>query len=599
MLQQQYQDKYILFKMSQLGYIYSSYGKHFNIGIANTYGENVLTGSNLPKNSIIISSPIDRDNEDLGIYSLIATDNNGSPVRLTYTIQEGNGFKYENDTLYFSIDSNYLDASENYLKVNLSYLFDLNTIYIKNERLSIDIDNLDKISSTNKGVFKIDNTSIGINNNIIYVNTSALDKSNSDAKIYGIGIGDGETVFADNGLFSVREDGLSYATASSPGVIFTTSDKINISDGIISINTENLTKSNTKIYGICTSDENTIKSSNGILSVNEDNLDKGNSSNYGLIKYDSSSININEDKLEVRNYDNFFENINTISSNLDNINTTINDIDYLLKNFGFGIEKATIFKFYCSTLLSTVLEFPEYNEDPDEMDTQIVSIDFVVNTNCPFNISIEYIDNIEPQVTLYEINYADIVVLQGNAGLSTSYQTTEERDLPLKFSFLCKNYYDSDDTEYSINTNIKIRLSYDKDASIYREVIYTLVRFNSGYSELIQKKEEYSDYVIEKETPTRGTKEELENTPFEITINPRNYNNTVPSDGITFSEGIQVSGNEGRTPTFSLENTIDIIDSTGTHQYSLTNGVAHLPETLGNKNITVTIEGDIIKVNIK
>ena len=67
MLQQQYQDKYILFKMSQLGYIYSSYGKHFNIGIANTYGENVLTGSNLPKNSIIISSPIDRDNEDLGI----------------------------------------------------------------------------------------------------------------------------------------------------------------------------------------------------------------------------------------------------------------------------------------------------------------------------------------------------------------------------------------------------------------------------------------------------------------------------------------------------------------------------------------------------
>ena len=45
--------------------------------------------------SLIISSPLDKSENDIGIYSLFAVDNDGKAVRLTYTIQEGNGI---NDT---------------------------------------------------------------------------------------------------------------------------------------------------------------------------------------------------------------------------------------------------------------------------------------------------------------------------------------------------------------------------------------------------------------------------------------------------------------------------------------------------------------------
>ena len=61
--------------MSKLGNIYLSYGKEFKISIANTYSNIVLSGSNLPVNSIIISSNVDDNFEDTGSYSLIATDN--------------------------------------------------------------------------------------------------------------------------------------------------------------------------------------------------------------------------------------------------------------------------------------------------------------------------------------------------------------------------------------------------------------------------------------------------------------------------------------------------------------------------------------------
>ena len=63
--------------MSKLGYIQKSYGTNLEFGIANTYGYNILSGSNLPVNSIIIASPVDENNNDLGSYTLLATDYKG------------------------------------------------------------------------------------------------------------------------------------------------------------------------------------------------------------------------------------------------------------------------------------------------------------------------------------------------------------------------------------------------------------------------------------------------------------------------------------------------------------------------------------------
>lgn len=525
--------------MSKLGYIYSSYGKQFNIGIANTYGVNVLSGSNLPKNSIIISSPLDKSENDIGIYSLFAVDDEGKAVRLTYTLQEGNGIKYENDTIRLSIDENYLSSTYNILSSNISYLLDLNTIEINNNRLSINVDSLDKISSNNIGVFKIDNNTVKISGDTIYIDTSSLDKANNISEINGIGIGDGKTIFANNGEFSVDIDGLDNVTENSPGLVFTTSNKINIEDGIISISTENLDKSSTNNYGTCTPDGNTIISNDGVLSVNTSNLTKGDSSNYGIIKYNEESIQSNNESIEVKEYDNLFNSVDTIQDSIEEINQNIDDIKYLLDNYGFGVQKPLIFKFYCATLLSGVLEYPEYKEDPEEMPTQLINVEFIINTNCPFNISIEFIDNVEPQITLYEINYGDIVINQGNAGLSIHYQTTEEKDIPLKFSFLCKNYFSDDDKEYSSNTNINIRVSYDNDATVYREVIYTIVRFNSNYTDSINLTENYSDYIANKDI-SDNDEGEIEDTEFVISSSPINFTQ------FPIEARIAVTGNENR-----------------------------------------------------
>lgn len=543
--------------MSKLGDIYSNYGKHFNIGIANTYGENVLSGSNLPKNSLIISAPIDDEGEDIGLYSLFATDSEGFPVRLTYTIQEGNGLKYEDDRLYLSVNNDYITSYHNTLSANISYLIDLDTIEIKNNLLTVNVDSLNKVSTEKIGVFKIDGDTIHINNDTIYVNTASLEKSSTD--LFGIGLGDGVSIFAINGIFSIDTQGLNVSSVGHPGLVFTTSNKLKIEDGIISVVTKNLEKATSNNFGICSPDDNTISSNDGILSINTENLNKGDSSNYGVIKYDGTSIENIDDSISVKDYDKLIDSVDNIQETIGQIDKTIDDIKYLLDNYGFGVQKPLIFKFYCPHLLSSVLELPKYQDDPNEMPTQLVSVEFIINTNCPFNISLEFIDNVEPQVTLYEINFGDIIINQGNAGLSTRYQTTEEKDIPLKFSFLCKNYFNSDSTEYSNNTNVKIRVTYDNDALVYREIIFTIVRFNSNYTEEINSKENYVDYMNSEEELKR--KSISNDQDFEISINSETYNGSGLTPNTELPIGIiKVTGNNGKQVTFSIGQ-IEIIGS--------------------------------------
>jgi len=89
--------------MSKLGNVRQSYGKQFNAAIANTYGTYVLGGSNLPSNTLIVASPVSQNNDDRGSYSLLITDYIGNPVRLTYTLREGTGMKYSDDTMRVNI----------------------------------------------------------------------------------------------------------------------------------------------------------------------------------------------------------------------------------------------------------------------------------------------------------------------------------------------------------------------------------------------------------------------------------------------------------------------------------------------------------------
>ena len=107
--------------MTSLGNIYSSYGKSFSVAVANTYSNVVLSSNNLPENTIIIASNVDDNYEDTGSYSLIVTDNYGSPIRLTYTISEGNGLYYSDkeDAISLNIDNDTIIYSYSGLKFNI------------------------------------------------------------------------------------------------------------------------------------------------------------------------------------------------------------------------------------------------------------------------------------------------------------------------------------------------------------------------------------------------------------------------------------------------------------------------------------------------
>ena len=481
--------------MSKLGNIYNSYGSQFNVAIANTYSSNILNGNNLPSNSIIISSPIDENGDDIGSYSLIISDSNGNPVRLTYTIQEGNGLIYDNDSIKLNIDTNTITDNNHNIGININSIIDNSTIKNQGTYLYIDKDNLKKCSENEFGTFIVDGKTILSVDGTLTIDTNNLDFANKDNLQYGVGIGDGNTIISNNGVFSVNTNNLKLATENNYGVLYTGSSEVNIDNGVVSINTDVLPLASNNDYGIVKPDDNTLYiNENNQLALNDQNLIKADVNKLGTFKYDPNTLDVDKDGyLSVKNINNFDNSISKIDDNINKIKKEIKDIDYLLKNNNYGLMKPQIYGFSCSSILSRVLNKPlKKDEEPSEMQIQIIDVEFTVNTNCPFTVSVLYEDNIDPQISLYEINYDNVYIHKGNLGLGLVYQGTNLENRPIKFTFLCRNYA-STKNEYSKNTKMHITISSYNDNNISKSIIYSIIRFNSKYSEEI----EYKDNNIE------------------------------------------------------------------------------------------------------
>lgn len=316
--------------MTTLGNIYSSYGKAFNIAIANTYSNIVLSGNNLPENTIIISAPVDDKYEDIGTYSLLVTDNNGSPVRLTYTIKQGNGLVEDindKDTLYLYIDDKYIKDNEG-LYINLSDIVS-DTIYVnENNRLCVNTNKLKYSSSDNKGIVSVDGNTVKTDDDIIYINTEELNLANNSAGQYGIIAGGDSIINIDNGIISLNEDNLPLASDEDYGIC--KGDEYTVSvkgDSSLKVNTEHLNKATNDNYGIISVDNDKINSENGILKVNTDNLHKGNYVQKGIIGIDNNTITLNEDKqISVTNYENIVNDISYLVDSFNDISQKLNDL---------------------------------------------------------------------------------------------------------------------------------------------------------------------------------------------------------------------------------------------------------------------------------
>ena len=489
--------------MSKLSYIYSSYGKEFNIAVANTWSENVLNAVSLPPMTMIMSSPYDvMTGEDLGLHNLFVTDEDGTPIRLTYAMKTGNGLVLENDTLSLKIDEHYLTTGYN-------------------GELSLNVGNI------------LDNESLVLDNGYIKGNAQVLRRSSKER--YGVVKVDGFTLKSNHGKLSVETSNLDLAdnSTSSKGIIYASEESIlKINSGIVSVNTEKITNASKTTYGVAKVDGTTIISNNGLISASINGMHICSNSDYGLakednnsiycdnngilsadfnyldgwlIKVDNNTVKVNNDGLMTIQDGAVSEAILSIGREIDQINNRINVIETIVEDYSPKVSGPMIFSFTCNGLASAMLNRPsEYGELAKDMPSQQISAEFTVRTNCPFRVYIDYLDNDTPQILLYEINYNDIDIYSGNSGLAMTFQSTEEKDATIKFAWLCKNYASNNNMEYSKKTRINIEVRAADDASVKKSVKYSILRYNSMYNTDVDYSAHNEEILVNKGKSKKG-----------------------------------------------------------------------------------------------
>ena len=314
--------------MSKLGNISYLYGKQFNIAVANTYSYILLNGSNLPSNCIIISSPTDSNGNDTGTYSLITTDYEGNPVRLTYCIDVNNGLKNNDDTLYLGIDNHTIKDDKN-LYVELSYLVDNKSIIINSKnKLEISTSNLTKADKDTLGIISVDGKTISSDNGTLFIQTNNLDYSDSSTNTKGILTSNSDKIDINNGIISIKTENLSKCTNSEFGIAKGDGYTITSDSDGINLNQDNLDKSTTDLFGLISNDGITVKSMNGELSINTSSLDKATSKDKGIIKIDGDSIIIDSnERITIKDYSKINSDIDTLSNELDRCIDSLKEIE--------------------------------------------------------------------------------------------------------------------------------------------------------------------------------------------------------------------------------------------------------------------------------
>ena len=484
--------------MSKLGYISQSYGKEFKISVANTYSYNIIGGTNLPSNTLIISSNIDSEGNDTGTYSLLVTDYLGTSVRLTYTIKEGNGLYYsnDNDSISLNIDNDTIvsdgngDLSLNILP-HLSDWFNVD----ENGNISINTIKFPDSSINEYGISSIDNETIKSDDDTIYVNTQNLRYSNNSTNEYGIAIGDGNTIISQNGYLSLNTDSFPKANNSEYGFVKGDNNTINIENGIISVNTDNLNIATDVNYGISKPDSKTIIfNENDLITINEKNLSISSDTSYGLSKIDTSTIKIESDKISMKDYPSFKNLMDKYQNQYDEYTTEINKIKEVLKSGNTLVKDKDIQLFSINESSVIEIDKPEFDEELDKMPLQYVSAKFNIMTNCDFILNIDFEEgtNESPAVDLVNVIYDDILpglTKEEAMNPKTVYKSTEGKIKNIVVKFSAKNFRKTTGDE-SLVTSIRFTVSSVEDNSKRKSEKFSIVRYNSLYKEEVNVEEE-------------------------------------------------------------------------------------------------------------
>lgn len=310
--------------MSKIGNISNYFGNNFDIAIANTTSENVMSASSLPQSSVILAVPFDRNSsEDVGPVSMLMTDYEGSIVRLTYCISEGNGLYNIDDMLKLQTDNDTLQENINGLSINVENLINDNSLIMINDKLSLNIDSLPYASDTTYGVSFIDELTLNTHGDTLYVDTMNLDLASTN--LFGIAMGDNTTIYAEQGRLSILYDGLEKCTYNNFGLSRPDNMSTVSNNGVVSLRQEFFI--NDRNIGIVKVDGTTLSATNGIVSINKNNLKKASYTEAGILSLgnefyvDSSgrtSLHVEALTQELNNIDNRIESLNEKLDNIEN-----------------------------------------------------------------------------------------------------------------------------------------------------------------------------------------------------------------------------------------------------------------------------------------
>lgn len=467
--------------MSKLHDIQNSYGNNFSIIVANTYSYNIMNASGLPKSSIIIAAPFDKNSyEDVGKYSMIVTDYEGNPVRLTYSFETGNGLKFENDQLKFTIDENTIVDENQKLTATLSNIIDMSTLTSVDGKIFVNSQSLGNASQYEQGLYRIDNNSIQSFNGMLHVDMSGLDHASDN--LPGVVEPDNITVVADNGVLSIITENLQTGTNTSYGVIKVDNSTIHSVDGVLKVDSHDLKGLRNDGKMLVKGDDSTIRQNNGELSFDESSIPYASSSNFGKVKIDPDTLYVDQNGILHPKQNNNMAIIYDYNEALDELENRVAVLDEMVNN-GLVSMHNDIYSFTLNDAAIFALEPPEYLEEPIYMQTQRVHISLNIITNCDFTLNFEFTDNETPLVEIMEISYdSDTIVKTGIEALNFVWPSTQMLEKQITVLLSAKNFYSSTQFLEYITTKLKITAASATNVSICESIMYSIIRYNSAFN---------------------------------------------------------------------------------------------------------------------
>lgn len=282
--------------MSKVGNIEKMFGNRFDIVATNATADMIINAKNkdlaLIPSSLVITSPLDSDNQEIadkGTPSLLITDYEGNPMRLTYTIQPGDGLvvDYNNkDVIKMSIDQKTIKDN----KIN-------GELYVNPKALINETsDNILQVSSENTIVVNVSNICDG--EKIVAVKND-IESNNEQLTINSYALVDNHYIVCNenesdskSNLYKTQKLTLNLNNIVDNNTIIIKTDSTEEQNKILSVQAKQLTLADSKDAGVVKIDDSTIKmnKTTGQIHVETEQLRRiGPGGGVGVIWISSSS----------------------------------------------------------------------------------------------------------------------------------------------------------------------------------------------------------------------------------------------------------------------------------------------------------------------